>query len=343
LGLVLGEAAMLAGAGVLVGAAAVGGISELPLGGAEAKAGVYIEGRPVPEKPEEVLFADSREIVPGYFEAMGIPLRRGRLLDAGDQAGKPLAAVVDEVMARAFWPREDPLGKRFRRATNPRHGNDPANPWYTVVGIVGTVRQALGSEPQPQMYRTAAQILPALAAANMAFVVRTSGDPGAMTAAVRAAVRQVDSGQPITKVRTLEQVVAASVSRRRFSLMLLGFFAGLALLLSAVGIYGVTSYSVALRTRELGLRVALGARPPAVLGLVLGEAAMLAGAGVLVGAAAALAFGRVLSALLYGVGPADPPTFAGVAAGLLLVAVAAAWPPGRRATEVDPIIALRNE
>ncbi|HEV3455262.1 MAG TPA: ABC transporter permease [Thermoanaerobaculia bacterium] len=327
----------------LPGAAAAGGISELPLSGVEAKAGVYIEGRPVPEKPEEVMFADSREIVPGYFEAMGIPLREGRLLDAGDAAGKPLAAVIDEVMARTFWPHEDPLGKRFRRATNPRRGNDAANPWYTVVGVVGTVRQALGSEPQPQMYRTAAQILPALASSSMAFVIRTRTDPAAMTAAVRAAVRQVDSGQPITKVRTLEQVVSGSVSRRRFSLMLLGFFAALALALSAVGIYGVTSYSVAQRTRELGLRVALGARPRAVLGLVVGEAALLAGGGVLLGAGGALALGRILSSLLYGVGAADPPTFGAAAAGLLLVAVAAAWSPGRRATEVDPIVALRSD
>jgi predicted permease len=327
----------------LPGAAAVGGIAELPLSGAAVKAGVYIEGRPVPEKPEEVLFADSREIVPGTFEAMGIPLRRGRLLDAGDTAGKPPAAVIDEVMARTFWPADNPLGKRFRRATNPRRGNDPANPWYTVVGVVGTVRQALGSEPEPTMYRTAAQTLPALAQPNMVFVVRTRTDPAAMTAAVRAAVRQVDPGQPITKVRTLDQVVADSVSRRRFSLMLLGLFAALALALSAVGIYGVTAYSVAQRTRELGLRVALGARPLAVLGLVLGEAAALAGVGIFAGAAGALALGRVLSSLLYGVGAADPPTFGVVAAGLLLVAIAAAYPSGRRATAVDPIAALRGE
>jgi predicted permease len=327
----------------LPGAAAVGGISQLPLAGVESKAGVYIEGRPVPEKPEDVLFADSQEVLPGYFETMAIPLRCGRLLDAGDTAGKPLVAVVDEVMARTFWPVGDALGKRFRRATNARRRDDPANPWYTVVGIVGTVRHALGSEPGPTMYRTAPQLLPALAAPTMVFVVRTRTDPAAMTAAVRAAVREVDPGQPVTKVRTMEQVVADSVSRRRFSLMLLGLFAALALALSAVGIYGVTSYSVAQRTRELALRVALGARPLGVLGLLLAEAGTLAGAGVLLGAAGALALGRLLSSLLYGVGAADPLTFATVAAGLVLVALAAAWPPGRRATEVDPITALRGE
>ncbi len=327
----------------LPGAAAVGGISQLPLAGVESKAGVYIEGRPVPEKPEDVLFADSQEILPGYFETMGIPLRCGRLLDAGDTAGKPLVAVVDEVMARTFWPGGDALGKRFRRATNARRRDDPANPWYTVVGIVGTVRLALGSEPGPTMYRTAPQLLPALAAPTMVFVVRTRTDPAAMTAAVRAAVREVDPGQPVTKVRTMQQVVADSVSRRRFSLMLLGLFAALALALSAVGIYGVISYSVAQRTRELALRVALGARPLGVLGLLLAEAGTLAGAGVLLGAAGALALGRLISSLLYGVGAADPLTFATVAAGLVLVALAAAWPPGRRATEVDPITALRGE
>ena len=177
----------------------------------------------------------------------------------------------------------------------------------------------------------------------MVFVVRTRTDPAAMTAAVRAAVREVDPGQPVTKVRTMEQVVADSVSRRRFSLMLLGLFAALALALSAVGIYGVTSYSVAQRTRELALRVALGARPLGVLGLLLAEAGALAGAGVLLGAAGTLALGRLISSLLYGVGAADPLTFATVAAGLVLVALAAAWPPGRRATEVDPITALRGE
>ena len=327
----------------LPGAAAVGGISQLPLAGVESKAGVYIEGRPVPDKPEDVLFADSREVVPGYFETMGIPLRCGRLLDAGDTAGKPLVAVVDEVMARTFWPGGDALGKRFRRATNARRRDDPANPWYTVVGIVGTVRHALGSEPGPTMYRTAPQLLPALAESTMVYVVRTRTDPAAMTAAVRAAVREVDPGQPVTKVRTMEQVVAESVSRRRFSLVLLGLFAALALALSAVGIYGVTSYSVAQRTRELALRVALGARPLGVLGLLLGEAGTLAVAGVLLGAAGALALGRLISSLLYGVGAADPLTFATVAAGLVLVALAAAWPSGRRATEVDPINALRGE
>ena len=327
----------------LPGAAAVGGISQLPLAGVEEKAGVYIEGRPVPEKPEDVLIADSQEIVPGYFETMAIPLLRGRLLDAGDAAGKPLVAVIDEVMARTWWPGEDPLGRRFRRATNARRRDDPANPWYTVVGIVGTVRHALGAEPRPEMYRTAAQLLPALASPTMAYVVRTRSDPAAMTAAVRAAVREVDPGQPITKVRTMEQVVADSLTRRRSSLMLLGLFAGLALALSAVGIYGVTSYSVAQRTRELGLRVALGARPWGVLGLVLGEAGALAGLGVLLGAGGALALNRLLSSLLYGVGATDPLTFGLVGVGLLLIALAAAYAPGRRAAAVDPIAALRDE
>ena len=328
----------------LPGAVAVGGIAELPLTGVESKAGLYIEGRPVPQRPEEVMFTDSQEVLPGYFETMGIPLLRGRLLDAADTAGKPRVAVIDEAMARAYWPGEDPLGKRIRRATNPRHGDDPANPWYTVVGVVGTVRHALGGgEPYPEVYRTAAQILPALARPYMAFVVRTRADPAALVAACREAVRQVDPDQPLTKIRTLEQVVTESVAQRRFSALLLGLFAGLALALSAVGIYGVTSYAVAQRTRELGLRMALGARPGAVLGLVLREACRLAGAGVLLGVAGAVALNRAIASLLYGIGPTDPLTYLAVGAGLFLVALAAAWPPGRRATEVDPIEALRSE
>jgi putative ABC transport system permease protein len=322
---------------------AAGGISTLPLSGLEEKAGVYVEGWPVPQKPEEVRFAESQEVLPGYFETMGIPLVRGRLLDSRDTAGAPLAAVIDETMARSFWPGEDPLGKRFRRATTRRRGEDPANPWYTVVGIVGNVRQSLSEGPYPEMYRTAAQILPALATPYMVFVLRTRGDPAAMVTAARAAVRQVNPAQPITRARTLEQAMANSFVRPRFSLMLAGLFAALALALSAVGIYGVTSYSVAQRSRELGLRVALGARPPAVLGLVLGEAAGLAGLGIVLGLAGAFALHRTIASLLYGVGATDPLTFGAVAAGLLLIALAAAWPPGRRATEVDPIVALRSE
>jgi predicted lysophospholipase L1 biosynthesis ABC-type transport system permease subunit len=193
------------------------------------------------------------------------------------------------------------------------------------------------------MYRTAAQILPALATPYLVFVLRTRGDPGAMAAAARAAVRQVDPAQPITSVRTLEQAVARAFARPRFSLMLAALFGALALALSAVGIYGVTSYSVAQRTRELGLRVALGARPLGVLGLVMGEAARLAGLGILLGAAGALALNRAIVSLLFGVAPTDPLTFAAVAAGLLVIALAAAWPSGRRATEVDPVVALRGE
>jgi predicted permease len=321
---------------------AAGGISTLPLSGLEEKAGVYVEGWPVPQTPDEVRFAESQEVLPGTFEALGIPLLRGRLLDSRDTAGAPLAAVIDETMARTFWPGEDALGKRFRRATTRRRGEDPQNPWYTVVGIVGNVRQSLAEAPYPEMYRTAAQILPALATQSMVFVLRTRGDPGAMAAAARAAMRQVDPAQPITSVRTLEQAVAKAFVRPRFSLMLATLFAALALALSAVGIYGVTSFSVAQRTRELGLRVALGARPLGVLGLVMGEAARLAGLGILLGAAGALALNRAIASLLFGVTPTDPLTFAAVAAGLLLIALAAAWPSGRRATEVDPVVALRE-
>jgi predicted permease len=328
----------------LPGVVAAGGISELPLAGVEAKGGVYIEGRPLPVKPEEVMIAHSPEIVPGYFQAMGIPLLRGRLLDAGDTAEKPRVAVIDEAMARAYWPGQDPLGARIRRASYRKRGDDPANPWFTVVGIVGTVRQSsLDAAPYPEMYRTAAQTLPALARSYMVFVVRGSGPAAALASPARAAVRQVDRDQPIVKVRTLEQVADDSVARRRFSLMLLGLFAALALALSAVGIYGVTSYSVAQRTRELGLRMALGARPGTVLGLVLGEAGALAAVGVALGVGGGLALTRVLSSMLYGVASTDPPTFAAVALGLPLIALGAAYLPARRATDVDPIEALRAE
>jgi ABC-type antimicrobial peptide transport system permease subunit len=177
----------------------------------------------------------------------------------------------------------------------------------------------------------------------MVVVLRTQGAPGGLAAAARAAVREVDSDQPIANVRTLEQVVADSVAPRRFNLMLLGIFAVLALLLSAVGIYGVTAYSVAQRTRELGLRMALGAQRQGVLNLVLKEAAGLAGLGVLLGLAGAFALTRLMASLLYGVGSTDPLTFVAVAVVLTLIALVAAYLPGRRATRVDPIVALKAE
>jgi ABC-type antimicrobial peptide transport system permease subunit len=218
----------------------------------------------------------------------------------------------------------------------------------TVVGIVGTIRHSsLYAEPRPQMYWLNAQAPADQIPYQAVIAVRTGGDPASFADEARAAIHEVDRDQPLTNVRTMGQVVSDSVSQRRFSLMLLGLFALLALALAVVGIYGVTAYSVAQRTREMGLRIALGAQPKGVIGLVMGEAGVLAGIGVVLGVIAAFAATRLLSArlsdLLYQVHATDPLTFVAVALGLTLVALLAAWVPGRRATRVDPIIALRGE
>jgi putative ABC transport system permease protein len=323
------------------GVAAAGAVDELPLTGFEGMGAVDVEGRPPARPGEPPLVVDWHTAFPGYPEVMGVQVRRGRPLLPADRAGKQLVALIDDGMARTFWHGQDPVGKRFRRD----HVDGTKGPWITVVGVVGTVRHSsLSSSPRPQLYQPGAQT-PADAMPYMVqFAVRsTGGDPLALAAAARGAVRELDPNQPIADVRTMEQVIDASVAKRRFSLLLLGLFAALALVLSVVGIYGITSYSVVQRTRELGLRMALGARRQGVLLLVLREAGTLAGLGVVIGLAAAFASIRVLASFLYGVGATDPLTYAGVALGLLLITLAAAYVPGWRATRVDPLVALRTD
>jgi ABC-type antimicrobial peptide transport system permease subunit len=210
----------------------------------------------------------------------------------------------------------------------------------TVVGVVSDVRQAgLQIDPRPAVYVPQAQE----ATRDQAFVLRTAGDPKALAAPARAAVYAVDRDQPVSRVRPMGEIVAQSVAAQRFNMVLLGMFAGLALVLAAVGIYGITAYSVAQRTREMGLRMALGAQPWTVLALVLREAGALALAGLAAGLVLAFAATRVMASLLYGVGATDPATFASVTAALAFVSLFAAWVPGRRATQVDPMVALRTE
>jgi len=328
----------------LPGVAAAASVSELPLSGPESVTGILPEGQPVPPDPAQVRQADWHKVTPEYFAAMEIPLHRGRLLGAGDGAGKPAVAVIDDLMAQACWPGQDPVGKRFRTGRTQSPANDPMHPWIRVVGVVGTVRHTgLHAEPRPQMYRLLGQTPDPLMPYQDVIVVRTKGDPAALAGPIRAAMREVDPAQPIANVRTLERVVSDSVASRRLNLLLLGLFAGLALALAAVGIYGVTAYSVTQRTRELGLRMALGSPPRGVLNLVLKEAGALAILGVVVGLAAAFALTRLMASLLYGIGSTDPLTFAAVSLGLTLIALLAAYLPGRRATRVDPIIALKTE
>jgi putative ABC transport system permease protein len=319
----------------LPGVTSAGMISNLPMGGSEEIDGLEIEGRPRP-KPSEIPLADYRRVSPGYFETLGIRRLAGRFPDDHDAAGKQLVAVVGETLARAYWPGADPLGKRFRQGGFGEHDE----PWIQVVGVVNDVRQtALQIDPRPQVYIPQAQH----GTSEQAFLLRTQGDPKHLIAAARAAVYAVDRNQPVSRMLPLAEVLSASVAGRRFNMVLLGMFAGLALVLAAVGIYGITSFSVAQRTREMGLRMALGAQRGTVLALVLREAGSLALIGVGAGLALAFAATRVMASLLFGVGATDPVTFGSVTAALAAVSLFAAWVPGLRATEVDPMVALRTE
>jgi putative ABC transport system permease protein len=319
-----------------------GMMSALPMSGAEQFVPVSFENRPLP-KQGEMWSVGMYSVTPGYHKAMGIPLKSGRYLERRDVKGAALVAVIDEQMAQVYWPGEDPVGKRFRFGTRPEY------PLMTVVGVVGSTRHSgLQAEPIPQVYQTVAQTPDFLIPYWVWMVARVEGDPKAVISSARAAVHAVDRNQPVTQFLTMDEVVAQSVAPRRFSLLLLALFAGLALILAVIGIYGITAYSVAQRTREMGLRMALGAQPREVVWLVVREAGLLAGIGVLLGVlAAAVVYKSLLavwlSTLLYKVGTTDPLTFVAVALGLALVALVAAYLPGRKATRVSPMVALRAE
>ena len=316
------------------GVRAVGGISHLPLTGADWMILATIEGQTEPFVP------NNRLIDPGYFRTMEIPIR-GRDVTDHDRVGAPPVVLINEAMARRYWPGQDAIGQRLKWGPpgSPR-------PWLTVIGIVPDVRHAaLDAEPVPETYMPYAQ-LPEEAWATfrtMSLTIRTAGEPLAVAGAVRAAIRDVAADAPVTGIFSMDDLRARSVSPRRFTLLLLGSFAALALALSAVGIYGVVMYGVTQRTREIGVRVALGAQGDQVLGLILREGMRLAVIGLAIGVAGAVALTRVMRTQLYEVSPTDPTTFAGIVIILATVAAIASWVPARRASRVDPMVALRNE
>jgi len=293
-----------------------------------------IGGRPVP-LPGEWPAARFRAVTPDYFRAMGIPLLRGRVFTGQDDAEAPGVALVNQSLARRYWPGENPLGQRVNLARP-----EVQHAWRTIVGVVGDVRHAgLDAEIQPEVYAPYYQ----MPEASTTLVARAVSEPLMLAAAVRAAVRAVAPDQPVSEVRTMPRVVAESeaMGSRRTVLLLLSAFAALAVLLATVGVYGVISYSVAQRTQEIGVRMALGAAGGDLVWMVVRQALGLALAGVTIGTLAALALTRFLSRLAFGVSPADPATFAAVAALLLTVALAASYLPARAATRVDPLTALR--
>jgi predicted permease len=288
---------------------------------------------------------------PGYLDAMSIPLQRGRYFTPADDAHAARVVVIDEVTARTVFANEDPLGKSINMADlSGSLGPELAKPMQ-IVGIVGHVYHwSLDGDPgariRSQVYLPFRQIPDAFVkdtASGAIFVARTARDPLASAAEVRLAVQAGSPDQPVYGIRSMQQIINDSVAGRRFSMLLLGVFACVAILLAAVGIYAVISYTVAQRTHEIGIRMALGARPCDVLSVVIRQAMLPVAAGVSLGLAAAVGLTRVMSAMLYGVAPTDPPTFLAVIAGLAAVGLLASCVPALRAAHVDPTLALRHE
>jgi putative ABC transport system permease protein len=288
---------------------------------------------PPPDQQRDVIY---RAIGPGYFGTMGIPLLRGRDFTNQDTSDTTYAVVVSEKMAQHFWPGQDPIGKRLKPGSTTSD-----SPWREVIGVVKDVRQNdFVAAPKLQMYMSYRQLK--FLTPN-ALVVRTSVDPMSLALPLRNAVWAVDKDQPVSNIRDMEDIVSTAVARQRFSTMLLGIFATLALVLAAVGIYGVMSYSVAQRTREIGVRMALGAQRIDVLKMTMGQGLRLVSFGVALGLVGAFVLTRVMASLLFGVSATDPITFVAISLILMTVAGLASYIPALRAMKVDPMVALRYQ
>ncbi|RPJ60639.1 MAG: ABC transporter permease [Acidobacteria bacterium] len=319
----------------LPGVQAAGATTSLPLTQHNSGTGFIAEGRPIPP-PEQIPIVWFRIVNSDYFRAMEVPLIRGRLFQEQDQTGPP-AALVNETAARRFWPGEDAVGKRFTTGI-PRPGTPVS--WITVVGVVGGLRHMeLHNPPEAEVFWPYQQLAPG----SVSVAVRTNSDPEGFASQLRKAVAAIDKDQPISRIRGMEEIVARSIAPQRLSVLLLGIFAGLALTLAAVGIYGVISFSVTRRTREIGVRMTLGARARDVVAMVVGQALLLALVGVAIGLAAAFVVTRLMGSLLFGVSATDPAILAGVSVLLVVVAALASYLPARRAAAVDPLEALRYE
>jgi len=316
---------------VLPGVVAAGVTQSLPIQG-DFLLGFSIQGRP-PAPLGEDKSTNYYAVTPDYFKAMGIPLIRGRLFTEQDNKNTPRVALINETMARTYFADEDPIGKGINVTNGPERFRE-------IIGIVGDVKQYGLSQPTTlQTYE------PYLQApfSGVTLVVRTEGYPAALSEAIRRQVLDLDKEQPVSRIRTLDQIIAGSVEQQHFLMLLLGVFAAVALNLAAVGLYGVMSYAVTQRTHEIGIRMALGANAGNVLRLIVGHGMMLALIGVAIGLAGAFAVTRVMAKLLFGVSTTDPVTFAGISVLLTGVALVACLAPAVRATKVDPILALRHE
>jgi putative ABC transport system permease protein len=326
--------------------------SGLPLGNNGWQTSFVVEGKPVPPRNETPLM-EACTVTPDYFRAMNIPLVRGRYFTGQDNraflAGRDLSKlnegerlisgvnviIIDEEFARRYWPNEDAVGKRIKL------GTDEKAPALTVVGIVGRVKmEGLSQDSnRVQGYFSFAQ----LPFSGMTVIIKAAGDPTQLVASARGQVQAVDPDQPIYNIRTMNEICSESVAPERMNLMLLTIFAGIALVLAVVGIYGVMSYTVTQRTHEIGIRMAIGAEPRDVFRMVIGQGMMLALIGVACGLVGAFSLTRLMTTMLFGVAPTDPVTFAAIAVLLSGVALVACYIPGRRATKVDPVVSLRYE
>ena len=322
----------------LPGVRSAGAASFLPVSGGGSIIHFNITGHP-PKTPHDYVAAGYRAVTPNYLETLGVPLLQGRLLTPADNEKAPAVVVINASMAKTNFAGENPLGKRIQLGATP----DKDVPTMEIVGVVGDVRPGLGVDPQTEMYLPYRQSDLVLPVFQLSFVLRTAADPQLQAPALRTALREIDPDQPLVKVRTMEDNMAATVAQLRFRTWLIAIFAAVALVLAAIGVYGVMSYTVTQRTSEIGIRVTLGAQPEEVFKIVVGQGLRVALAGVGVGIVAALAMTRALQSFLYDVSAYDPATFFGVAILLTMVAVAASFFPARRATLVDPMVALRYE
>jgi putative ABC transport system permease protein len=306
----------------------------LPIDGSQWNTLIHAADKPVPQ-PGQFPNTEFTPISANYFEAMGIRLSQGRWFNSADAASAPTVAIINETLARRIWPGEDPLGKRLRTGRPEMY-----SPWLEVVGVVADVKSYGVERDAPlQTYVPFAQSPPS----NFWLVARTTGEPLQAAAGVERAIHSIDKDLPVSSIRSMDQLLGSSLAARRLTLVLMGGFAALALLLAAIGVYGVISYSVRRRTHEIGVRMALGAQRRDVLKLILAQGARLALLGVAIGLGAALALIRWMETLLFEVRPTDPLTFAVTAAVLALVALIACYLPARRATKVDPMVAIRRE
>ena len=336
----------------LPGVEATAAASGLPLGNNGWQTSFLIDGRPEPPRNQTPLM-EACLVTPDYFQAMNIPLKRGRYFNDRDNRshleGKDLskynddekamaglsAIIIDEEFARRYWPNEEAVGKRIRKG----HGDKSSV--LTVVGVVGRVKmEGLSQDSnRVQGYFPFLQV----PTGGMTVIVKGAADPNQLVSAIRQQVKQIDPDQPIYSIRTMDEIRSESVSGERLNLTLLSLFAGIALVLAMVGIYGVMSYSVTQRTHEIGIRMAIGAQPRDVFKMIIGHGMLLAGVGVVSGLVGAFALTRLMASMLFGVEPTDPVTFASIALLLTGVALLACYIPGRRATKVDPVVSLRYE